>query len=746
MFKKSLLLTTLLLFSACGGGASQHTPREEKSLYFVDAPTNGIEYSCGERSGITKTYTQNGITKHGLFKCVYSPVTFRLGSVILGSVDHITNGETIYPQSLVPNFTGDFNNEEVLKIAILLQSLDDKSSNKYLNISQSSREKITFSTLKNMSIKELREAIRAMGFEPVTKDQARVHLILNSPNVQSGKPTIKPFEEDISLELTVGNIIGKLNIDKGDADLIYPFVLDGEGKEHFMVNDNGKLILTQTLNKPCTFKLSITAQNAFGYTTVPLTIHVEDSGKIGKAQMGRLKGATVKIFKLAQNNTLELVTTETTKKVGSLNQIGNFDLHTELLEEQSYYVYEVSGGVDIDSNDDGVQDEEEKKNSGKLRLIAKGIWIKNATDKIRITPLSEMLYTYVERDGFVELEKRLRSYSKILLKNSKEREDEIDAQKVMIFNPLQDKKQLYPTLLYDNTYNNITQQLRLGNNRYKSTLFSAYVVDSFQANAIEIVGSSIYTIDMLNSGEFRIYDLETKALVGKLKLTDTAVEKDTHILYVNLIEKFVVITSLVDSSYDLNIQNQIQPSFLKEPYISYSTISGNFSRFTIGKSLGGDLFSKERRTYFYNMTTNNGESKKIKIFNTTDNANILLYEFDSKLQNIESFWSHSNHIYIIGENKMHIFKEGINSAILKNIYSERPISGNILGIENNILFLLNERVLSLYALNSPSNPQFIENINVPFDFKLGIKTNGKYITTGSQIIDISSLRASKIAN
>jgi hypothetical protein len=740
MFKKSLLLTTALLFSACGGGASQHTPREEKTLYFVDAPTNGIEYNCGERSGLTKTYTQNGITKHGLFKCVYSPVTFRLGSLTLGAVDHITDGETIYPQSLVPNFTGDFNNEEVLKIAILLQSLDDKSSSDHLNITQSSRDKITFSTLKNMSIDELREAIRAMGFEPVTKEQARVHLILNSPNVQSGKPTIKPFEEDISLELTVGNVIGKLNIDKGDADLIYPFVLDGEGKEHFMVNSNGKLILTQTLNEPSTFKLTITAQNAFGYTTVPLTIHVEDSGKIGKAQMGRLKGATVKIFKLAQNNTLELVTTETTKRVGSLNQIGNFDLHTELLEDQSYYVYEVSGGVDIDSNDDGVQDEKEQKNSGKLRLIAKGIWIKNATDKIRITPLSEMLYTYVERDSFVELENRLKSYSKILLKNS------VEVQDIMIFNPLQEKKQLYPTLLYDNTYNNITQQLRSGNNRYKTTLFSAYVIDSFQANAIEIVGSSIYTIDMLNSGEFRIYDLETKALVGKLKLTDTPVEEDRHLLYVNLIEKFVVVSSLVNSSYDLNIQNQIQPSFLKEPYTSYATISGNFSRFTIGKSLGGDLFSKERRTYFYNMITNNSESKKIKIFNTTDNTNILLYEFDSKLQNIESFWSHLNHIYTIGENKMHIFEEGSSSAILKNIYNKRPISGNILGIENNILFILNKRVLSLYDLSSPTNPQFVEDINVPFDFKLGIKTNGKYITTGSQIIDISSLRASKIAN
>jgi len=746
MPKQTAIIVLLLFFYGCGGGASQHEPREEKTLYFVDSPTNGIDYSCGERSGVTKTYTQNGITKHGLFKCVYSPITFKLGSLTLGVVDNVSSGQTIYPQSLVANFNGDFNNEEVLKIAILLQSLDDHSSPDHINIPQSSKDKITLSSLKNISIPQLNQAIVDMGFSPVSRDEARIHLILNSPNAHSGKPSIEIFEEDISSDLTVGNVIGKLDIEKGDADLIYPFVLEGEGKEYFLLNNNGKLILTQSLTTPRTFNLTVTAKNAFGYTTVPLTIHVEDSGKIGKAQMGRLKGSTVKIFKLAQNNALELVTTESTKSVGSLNQIGNFDLHTELLEDQSYYVYEVSEGVDIDTDDNGVKDTKESQNHGKLRLIAKGIWIKNATNKIRITPLSEMLYSYVERDDFTDLENRLKSYSEILLTNSLDTQSVIDAKDIMIFNPLQDKKQLYPTLVYDNTYNNIAKQLRSGNNRYKSTLFSAYVIESFQANAIEIVGSSIYTIDMLNSGEFRIYDLESKVLIGKLKLSNTPVEEDSHLLYVNLIDKFVVVSSLVNNSYDISIPNQLQPSFMKEAYTSYATISGNFSRFTIGKSLGGDLFSKERRTYFYNMISNNNESKKIKIFNTTDDTNLLLYEFDSNLSNIESFWSHLNNIYAIGDNKMHIFQEGMTNATLMKIYNERAISGNILGIENNILYLLKEKVLSLYDLSSPTHPEFIENINVPFDYKLGIKTNGQYITTGSQIIDIASLRASKIAN
>jgi len=746
MSKFILSISLLLFFYGCGGGASQHTPREEKTLYFVDSPTNGIDYYCGERSGITKSYTQNSITKHGTLKCVYSPITFKLGSLTLGSVDHITDGQTIYPQTLVPNFTGDLNDEEVLKIAILLQSLDDQNSSDHINIAQTTKDKIELTSLKNISIEELNQAIKNMGFTPVSKDEARIHLILNSPNVHSGKPYIEPFEEDISVDLTIGNIIGTLNINKGDADLIYPFVLEGEGKEYFRVNNNGKIILTETLNEATTFNLTITAKNSFGYTTVPLTIHVEDSGQIGKAQMGRLKGATVKLFKLADNKSLELVTTETTKSVGSLNQIGNFDLHTELLEDQSYYVYEVSGGVDIDCDDNGIQDETETPNHGVLHLISKGIWLKNTNQKIRITPLSEMLYSYIERDGFVDIEHSLKKYAQILLKKSLDNNEEVDAKDIFVFNPSQDKKALYATLTYDNSYNNITQQIRTGNSRYKNTLFSAYVVESFQANAIEIVGSTIYTIDMLHSGEFRIYDLETKALIGKLKLPNTPVEEDTHTLYINLLDGEARVSSLTEWSYELLIKRQSKPTLDGEPFIKEVLMSGSFSRTALVQGNTLFLFGEERKSHLYNFANNETPTQPIKFINVDKEDIFYKFEFDSQLKKINSLWVNGNYLYVVGDNKMHIFTESNTDAILSKVYTKRVISGDILGIENNILYILKEKILSLYDIASPLEPQFIENITVPFSYKLGIKTNGKYIITGSKIIDIASLRASKIAN
>jgi len=132
---------------------------------------------------------------------------------------------------------------------------------------------------------------------------------------------------------------------------------------------------------------------------------------------------------------------------------------------------------------------------------------------------------------------------------------------------------------------------------------------------------------------------------------------------VNLLRKEITISSLKDHSYELNIQNQEKPIFLREPFTSYATISGNFSRLTIGRSFGGDLFSKERRSYFYNMITQNNTSKQVKVFNTTEDDNILLYEFDSRVLNIESFWTQGNYLYIIGDNVI----IGDNTTIYPNV-------------------------------------------------------------------------------
>ncbi len=725
MLKLLLLLSIMLFLNACGG-VSQHEPREEKRLYFKDAPPNGINYVCGERRGVTKSYTKDGKTEQGLLKCVYTPITFSLGGLTIGTIDKVVDGQTIFPQDLVNDFDGDFSNQELLKIAIILQSLGRNYYAHESNISKDIKEPTLVKSLDKISMDELNSAIKGMGITPVTPDEARVHLILNSPNTNSGKPKVEPFEEDISTELMVGSSIGQLSIKRGDGEPILPFLLKGEGEENFMLNAQGKIALTQRLNSAKTYNLTATVANEFGYDSASVTIHVKESGRIGKTGF---KDATVKLFKLNSKREKELVATERTSTTG------NFDLNTKELEEHGCYIYELSGGVDMKN----------QPNSGVWRLIVKGSWVKSSMHKIAITPLSEMLYTYVERDGFDNLEPKLEKYSQILLKKSLDSNSKIDAKDIMIFNPPYDKNLLYSTLIYNQTYESIAKKIQAGDTNYRESLFNAYIVESFQSNAIEIVGSSIYTIDMLGSGEFNIYDLETKERIGGVKLPNTPFDDDTHVLYINLIDGEVRISSLTEWSYSLYINNQNKPIFDGEPFIKYSTLSGNFSQIAIGKSHSQNIFSKERALYFYDILADLNSTKKIKFFNIDNNQDIYQYEFDSQLLNIDSLWTYYKYLYVIGDNKINIFKERDKKMQLNSSYTQHPIRGNILGVEEDILYILDKNRLTLLDVSSPTTPKFIEEITVPFSYKLGIKTNGKYITTGSKIIDIKSLRASKIS-
>jgi len=746
-----ITLSIILFFFILGcGGASEHEPREEKILYFIDSPTNGIDYQCGERKGITKTIIQNKLPTHGTLTCIYTPIKFSLGSLELGTVDYVSNGQNIYPQDLVPSFNGNFNNPSLLKIAILLQSLDDKKHNNYINIPKKIKEKLTLKTLDNLSIEELTGEIKKLGIVPVTAEEAKRHLILYSENVNRGKPSVQAFEEEISTSLKLGDTIGKLSISKGDGTVSFPLMLEGEGKENFLLNDDGVLQLIKRVENSQTFHLTVTITNEFGYTTQPIIIHViESNGKIGKAQLGRLKGATVKLFRLnPQHMERELITTETTNSQGALNIIGNFNLNSDLLEDDDIYIYEVSSGVDIDSDDNEIIDEKDSKNNGKLRLIAKGSWIKSANYKIRVTPLSEMIYLYIEKGKFKDITEKLTQYSKILLNQSLNGDRILDGRDILIFNPTQDKKYLYPTLTYKNSYNKITQYIREGKEELKKQhLFQAYLINSFQSNALEIVGSFIYTIDMLQSGEFVIYNLKSKKRIGSVKLPNTPYSDDTHVLYVNLLDNEVTVTSLEDWSYEIDISNQKQPKLLKEPFITYAILSGNFNRIIIGKNQSKNIyfFSRNQNLYLYETSNTKDQTKTIKVYITNKGDLDYSYSFKSSLHKISSLWVENSYLYILGDTKIEIFKKSIENRMeFRNSFEKESLGGHILGIEKEILYILKDKRLTLLDIHFKDRIEVIERIDVPFTYKLGVKTNGDYITTGCKIFDIKTLRASKI--
>lgn len=192
-------LVLLIIFSLFGCGGGEHEPREEKTLYFIDAPVNGIEYRCGERQGVSKTIVVNGIEKHGAITCVYAPLELHLGNLELGVIEHFSDEQKIYPQDLVPSFDGNFNNEALLKIAILLQSLDDQQQSDRITIPLEWRQQISFQSLDNLSIEDLNQEIEKLGLTPVGKEEAKIHLMLHSENTNTGKPVVQPFASRLVL-------------------------------------------------------------------------------------------------------------------------------------------------------------------------------------------------------------------------------------------------------------------------------------------------------------------------------------------------------------------------------------------------------------------------------------------------------------------------------------------------------------------------------------------------------------------
>ena len=68
-----------------------------------------------------------------------------------------------------------------------------------------------------------------------------------------------------------------------------------------------------------------------------------DSNVYGIAQLGNLGDAEVKIYKIEENGSKTLKWTERTSEGKSLKSIGLFNSHSNELEDNVYYLYEIPG-------------------------------------------------------------------------------------------------------------------------------------------------------------------------------------------------------------------------------------------------------------------------------------------------------------------------------------------------------------------------------------------------------------------
>jgi len=102
------------LFLGCGEGSSSNGLTKG---YLLDSPIVGVDYRCGDIIGTTK--------KKGKFECEEAPVTFFIGSYIMGSISSFTDDGDVYLQDLLGLPRTNFTDPELIDLARLIQSLDD---------------------------------------------------------------------------------------------------------------------------------------------------------------------------------------------------------------------------------------------------------------------------------------------------------------------------------------------------------------------------------------------------------------------------------------------------------------------------------------------------------------------------------------------------------------------------------------------------------------------------------------------
>lgn len=505
-----LIHTVIFFMNGCGGGGTSVEPEPLKTLYFIDSPVDGVDFKCGNRMGMTESKEINGTVKSGVLQCRKGTITFSLGTFVLGSIESYKDGQEIRPQDLAHVAQDQIENKNVLKIALLLQSLNDNQNDETIFITEEIKKELKINNLTNSSIADIEEIIKTLGKTPKNLTEVKQHLIRNSSiSYEDSKPTISPFETEIPTSSPAGFTIGTISINEGKSPLI-SLTLSGEGAENFQLNNDGTLLLLKKLNSEKEYHLKVNAENIYGNVSQTINLKFKIMDKIGIAQLdGHLSNATVKIIKLnAITNQEELVYTEQTSTTG------RFNTHASELDNEIFYIFEVSGGIEINN-------ETNSTNKGALRLISKGEWIKNANDTIRVTPLSEMQYDYVVKDikksyySANNIQITLDESANVLLKDDINGDSIIDAKDIIVFNPLTQYKNLYKTL-QNNTYQKITNKIVDNNMSYVKELFTSSILHSFKnIDSFKVMGSFAY---VYGENYFYIYDITNQKRMGEISL------------------------------------------------------------------------------------------------------------------------------------------------------------------------------------------------------------------------------------
>ena len=213
-----MLLLSIVLFFGCEGDSVQQIQVKDKGKekkyegYIIDSPVVNLTYQCDNKFFKTE--------EKGYFSCTSLPVKLFVAGLKLGEISIISTDEKVYVQDILKKSRDNFTDSEVIKIAILLQSLDsDNNSSNGINID----EAVKFNTVKNLaelSLQDVKDLLIENKIEPVSEEAAEQHL-REFGETDTVKPVIKLLgKKTINiLEGSEYNDAGAVVTDNRDKDI-----------------------------------------------------------------------------------------------------------------------------------------------------------------------------------------------------------------------------------------------------------------------------------------------------------------------------------------------------------------------------------------------------------------------------------------------------------------------------------------------------------------------------------------------
>lgn len=112
-----LIIFSFILTACADPGGLLDRLSDKTNLTLIDSPIDGVTYVCDGQTLLT--------SEGGKLSCKSAPIQFRIGVLPIGSIDQFPDDGLVFPQDIVGVSRQAVDDPAVLKLARLLQSLDD---------------------------------------------------------------------------------------------------------------------------------------------------------------------------------------------------------------------------------------------------------------------------------------------------------------------------------------------------------------------------------------------------------------------------------------------------------------------------------------------------------------------------------------------------------------------------------------------------------------------------------------------